>query len=60
MPKSPPLSDDGVYLVLAVLFVLVAGAVCAIALISWGLFLFILAVLSPLWETVGVWWGIWA
>jgi hypothetical protein len=57
MPKSPPLSDDGVYLVLAVLFVLVAVAVCAIALIAWGLFLFILAVLSPLWETVGVWWG---
>jgi hypothetical protein len=57
MPKSPPLSDDGVYLVLAVLFVIVAVAVCAIALIAWGLFLFILAVLSPLWETVGVWWG---
>jgi hypothetical protein len=57
MPKYPPLSDDGVYLVLAVLFVIVAGAVCAVALIAWGLFLFILAVLSPLWETVGVWWG---
>jgi hypothetical protein len=40
-----------------VLFVIVAVAVCAIALIAWGLFLFILAVLSPLWETVGVWWG---
>jgi hypothetical protein len=38
----PPLSDDGVYLVLAVMFICALAAACATFLLAWGLFQFLL------------------
>jgi hypothetical protein len=49
MAKHPPLSDDGVYLVLAVMFICALVAACAAFLLAWGLFQFLLGlVLSAL------------
>ena len=54
MPHGPPLSDDAtVLLALAVVVVVVVAAY----IVASELFWFILAVLSPLWETMGHWWG---
>ena len=53
MAKRPPLSDDA--LLLFALLVLIVVAV-ALYLVASALFWFILAVLSPLWETMGHWW----
>ena len=52
--KSPPITEDGVIFIFAGLVILLGYAAFPLA---WGLFQFALAVLSPLWETIGHWWG---
>ena len=46
MPNGPPLSDDGVYLVLAVMFICALVAACAAFLLAWGLFQFLLGAVT--------------
>ena len=57
MSKGQPMSNAGQMMMLIPAAALVAYAAWAGFNLAWSLFQFIVWVLSPLWETVGVWLG---